>query len=188
MSLTRPKGNNNGSTDAAGPGEGVKASEHDILHKTSLPSQELGGALPREHVGGVGSLPGASTEKSVALVPDEQAEWSQWSTFAGRNTPGYHTPSNGQSIHFRLWNLTHVHPFSAQGKDTGLAETVAQKATNLGVDAGAIKPDSPPKQTTEDIGKGDPETLTGGDIADAQQAVGDIKPGTFALLFSLCTT
>jgi len=93
----------NNTTEAAGPDEGVRASEHDILHKPSLPSQELGGALPREHVGGVGSLPGASIEKGVAILPDEQEEWSEWNTFAGRNTPGYHTPSNGQSTHIPLW-------------------------------------------------------------------------------------
>lgn len=85
------KGGNNNST---GPDKEVRASEHDVYHKKSLPSQELRGALPREHTGGAGSLPGASVEKSVALLPDEQAEWSEWNTFAGRNTPGYQTPSN----------------------------------------------------------------------------------------------
>ena len=97
-SLTCLQGNNNDSTGTTEPDKGVRASEHDVYHKASLPSQEQRGALPREHVGGVGSLPGASVEKSVALLPDEQAEWSEWNTFAGRNTPGYHTPSNGQSF------------------------------------------------------------------------------------------
>lgn len=41
---------------------------------TSLPSSELKGAQPREHVGGVGSLPGTISESSVALLPDERAE------------------------------------------------------------------------------------------------------------------
>lgn len=93
---TYVQGSNN-NTRATGTDQGVRASEHDIYHKTSLPSQELRGALPQERVGGVGSLPGASIEKSVALLPDEQAEWSEWDTFAGRNTPGYQTPSNRQS-------------------------------------------------------------------------------------------
>jgi hypothetical protein len=91
-------GGNNNPTGATGSDKDVRASEHDVYHKPSLPSQELRGALPCEHVGGVGSLPGASVEKSVALLPDEQAEWSEWDTFAGRNTPGYHTPSNRQPI------------------------------------------------------------------------------------------
>jgi len=139
----------------------VRASEHDIYHKTSLPSQELRGALPREHVGGVGSLPGASVEKSVALLPDEQPEWSEWDTFAGRNTPGYQTPSN------------------VKGNATSLSQTVTQKATGLGIAAGIIKADAPPKQTTEDVDKGYPETLTSGDISGAKQAVGNIKPVAF---------
>lgn len=95
-------GNNNNPPGTTGANQDVRASEHDILHKTSLPSQELRGALPHERVGGVGSLPGASIEKSVALLPDEQAEWSEWNTFAGRNTPGYQTPSNRQSISSQL--------------------------------------------------------------------------------------
>jgi hypothetical protein len=41
---------------------------------TSLPSSELKGAQPHEHVGGVGSLPGTISESSVALLPDERAE------------------------------------------------------------------------------------------------------------------
>ena len=96
--LTYLKAGPNNPGEAMGADKDVRASEHDVYHKTSLPSQELRGALPREHVGGVGSLPGASIEKSVALLPDEQAEWSQWGTFAGRNTPGYQTPKNRQFI------------------------------------------------------------------------------------------
>lgn len=96
--LTYLKGGNGDSTGATGTDKEVRASEHDVFHKASLPSQELRGALPHERVGGVGSLPGASIEKSVALLPDEQTEWSEWNTFAGRNTPGYQTPSNRQSI------------------------------------------------------------------------------------------
>ena len=93
--ITRLQGGNG---DSTGTGKNVRASEHDVYHKTSLPSQELRGTLPREHVSGVGSLPGASIERSVALLPDEQEEWAEWDTFAGRNTPGYQTPSNRQSI------------------------------------------------------------------------------------------
>jgi hypothetical protein len=138
----------------------VRASEHDIYHKASLPSQELRGALPHEHIGGVGSLPGASIEKSVALLPDEQAEWSECDTFAGRNTPGYQTPSNLKNT-------------------TGLSQAVAQKATNFGVAAGIVKADVPPKPKSEDPGKGYPETITSREISDAQQAVGNIKPVAF---------
>jgi hypothetical protein len=152
-------GGNNG--NSTGTDNKVRASEHDIYHKTSLPSQELRGASPHEHVGGVGSLPGASVEKSVALLPDEQAEWSEWKTFAGRNTPGYQTPSN------------------LKGNATSLSQTVTQRATSLGVAAGIVKPEAPPKQSTEDVGKGYPETLTSGEISGAQQAVGNIKPVAF---------
>ncbi|KAF9645776.1 hypothetical protein BDM02DRAFT_3189402 [Thelephora ganbajun] len=150
----------NDSTRTTEPDKEVRASEHDIYHKTSLPSQELRGALPHEHVGGVGSLPGASIEKSVALLPDEQAEWSEWETFAGRNTPGYQTPSN------------------PQGNVTGVSQPITQKKTNLGVAAGIVKADVPPKQMAEDVGKGHPNTLASGDIPGAQQAVENIKPGS----------
>jgi hypothetical protein len=154
-------GGNGDPKGTTGPDKEVRASEHDVYHKTSLPSQELRGALPHEHTGGVGSLPGASTEKSVALLPDEQAEWSEWNTFAGRNTPGYQTPSNLKA------NAT---------------QTATKKATDLGVATDIVKADVPPKQTTEDVGKGYPETLTSGDIAGARQAVGNIKPGNSAYL------
>jgi hypothetical protein len=90
----------------------------------------------------------------VALLPDEQAEWSEWDTFAGRNTPGYQTPNNRQSISPRY--PPHLcSPLSVQGKATTLSQTVAQKATNLGVAAGVVKADVPPKQTTEEIDKSD---------------------------------
>lgn len=49
-------------------------SEMDQQLSTSLPSSELKGAQPHEHVGGVGSLPGTISESSVALLPDERAE------------------------------------------------------------------------------------------------------------------
>ncbi|KAG2745869.1 hypothetical protein P692DRAFT_201933618 [Suillus brevipes Sb2] len=49
-------------------------SEMDQQLPTSLPSSELKGAQPHEHVGGVGSLPGTISESSVALLPDERAE------------------------------------------------------------------------------------------------------------------
>ncbi|KAG1751864.1 hypothetical protein EDB19DRAFT_1628245 [Suillus lakei] len=49
-------------------------SESDQQLSTSLPSSELKGAQPHEHVGGVGSLPGTISESSVALLPDERAE------------------------------------------------------------------------------------------------------------------
>jgi hypothetical protein len=48
--------------------------ELDQQLSTSLPSSELKGAQPHEHVGGVGSLPGTISESSVALLPDERAE------------------------------------------------------------------------------------------------------------------
>ncbi|KAF8483848.1 hypothetical protein DFH94DRAFT_690307 [Russula ochroleuca] len=40
---------------------------------TSLPSQETKGVRPYEHHGGVGPLPGTSSEASVAKLPDERA-------------------------------------------------------------------------------------------------------------------
>ena len=88
------------------------------------------------------------------------------------------------SVYFLLPSTTTpTHLLSAQGKGTSLSQTVTQKATDLGVAAGIIKADAPPKQTTEDVGKGYPETLTSGDIAGAQQAVGNIKPGMLVSFF-----
>ncbi|KAG2143702.1 hypothetical protein DEU56DRAFT_792096 [Suillus clintonianus] len=51
-----------------------KGTQTDQHLSTSLPSSELKGAQPCEHVGGVGSLPGTISESSVALLPDERAE------------------------------------------------------------------------------------------------------------------
>ncbi|KAG2344822.1 hypothetical protein BDR05DRAFT_961225, partial [Suillus weaverae] len=51
-----------------------KETQLDQTLSTSLPSSELKGAQPCEHVGGVGSLPGTISESSVALLPDERAE------------------------------------------------------------------------------------------------------------------
>ena len=172
---------NNNSSGTSETDKGVRASEHDIYHKASLPSEELRGALPHERVGGVGSLPGASIEKSVALLPDEEADWSQWKSFAGRNTPGYQTPSNRQSIssHFQL--LLNSIPLVKENA-TGPSQTVTQKATNLGVAAGVVKPDVPPKSET--VEKGYPETITSREIANAQQAVSNIEPGMTACVLS----
>jgi len=138
----------------------VRASEHDVYHHPSLPSQERRGALPHEHVGGVGALPGTSHARSVAVLPDEQAEWSQCDTFAGVDDDDGDDDDDDK-------------PQDA----TGLGQTATQKATNLGVSAGVIKADVPPKPKSEDVGKGYPETLTSREIANAQQAVGNIKPG-----------
>ncbi|THG97128.1 hypothetical protein EW026_g4811 [Hermanssonia centrifuga] len=52
--------------------EAVMASEHDKLHKKSLPSTELTGQRNREYTEGVGSLPGPIVESEVAKLPDER--------------------------------------------------------------------------------------------------------------------
>lgn len=41
--------------------------------RTSLPSDEYVGALPREHSSGVGALPGTVNEAGVAILPDERS-------------------------------------------------------------------------------------------------------------------
>ncbi|KIY54716.1 hypothetical protein I307_05998, partial [Cryptococcus deuterogattii 99/473] len=41
--------------------------------RTSLPSDEYIGALPREHSSGVGALPGTVNEAGVAILPDERS-------------------------------------------------------------------------------------------------------------------
>lgn len=60
----------------------VIASEHDTTHTTSLPSTELMGAPAREHVGGVGALPGAVNESAVPKLPEERSG-NQIPTLAG---------------------------------------------------------------------------------------------------------
>ncbi len=42
--------------------------------RTSLPSNEVAGALPGERSTGVGALPGKSTEAGVAVLPEEKSE------------------------------------------------------------------------------------------------------------------
>ncbi|KAG1750545.1 uncharacterized protein EDB91DRAFT_1045900 [Suillus paluster] len=59
------------SPDKDSQAKGTHSEQH---LSTSLPSSELKGAQPCEHVGGVGSLPGTISESSVALLPDERAE------------------------------------------------------------------------------------------------------------------
>jgi hypothetical protein len=77
---------------------------------------------------------------------------------------------------------------------------VTQKATNLGVATGVIKADVPPEPKSEDVGKGDletlatgdaetlaggdPESLASGDISAARQAVENIKPGVSIYVLS----
>lgn len=65
------------------PQGAVKASENDIVHDKSLPSTELTGAGAREHVGGVGALPGSLAESSVTKLPDERTGTAIPATVAG---------------------------------------------------------------------------------------------------------
>jgi len=48
------------------------AGESDKSAQRPLPSKETKGTRPREHYGGVGSLPGSNSETSVAKLPDER--------------------------------------------------------------------------------------------------------------------
>ena len=54
-------------------GSTVRASAADQPHETSLPSTETSGALPTEHVGGTGALPGHVSEEAVTKLPDERS-------------------------------------------------------------------------------------------------------------------
>ncbi|TFY67831.1 hypothetical protein EVJ58_g1393, partial [Rhodofomes roseus] len=54
-------------------GSTVRASAADHPHETSLPSTETTGALPQEHVGGAGALPGSVRETAVTKLPDERS-------------------------------------------------------------------------------------------------------------------
>ncbi|CCM04157.1 uncharacterized protein FIBRA_06319 [Fibroporia radiculosa] len=72
-----------GGTGITGAGTS-RASDHDVTHKTSLPSSEVLGSLPREHVGGAGALPGSYNEEGVIKLPDER---STIGTPVGTSTP-----------------------------------------------------------------------------------------------------
>ncbi|KAL4244049.1 hypothetical protein ABKN59_010553 [Abortiporus biennis] len=67
-------------SNKAAAAETVSASSHDVPHKTSLPSTEVTGTSPGEHVSGVGSLPGVITETSVGKLPDERSEIDQFAS------------------------------------------------------------------------------------------------------------
>ncbi|KZT67840.1 hypothetical protein DAEQUDRAFT_766801 [Daedalea quercina L-15889] len=54
-------------------GSTVRASIADNEHQTSLPSSETTGALPQEHVGGIGALPGSVQEEAVTKLPDDRS-------------------------------------------------------------------------------------------------------------------
>ncbi len=58
----------------------ARASEHDVQHKTSLPTTEYAGAGAHEHTGGVGSLPGPMNEAGVAKLPDENTDQERYLT------------------------------------------------------------------------------------------------------------
>ncbi|KIJ64212.1 hypothetical protein HYDPIDRAFT_167957 [Hydnomerulius pinastri MD-312] len=62
---------------------------------TSLPSTELKGAQPSEHTSGVGALPGAISESSVALLPDERAARRAQTPLGDAGTPLKETPQKG---------------------------------------------------------------------------------------------
>jgi hypothetical protein len=45
-----------------------------VAPRTSLPSDEVVGALPGERSTGVGALPGKATEAGVAVLPEEKSD------------------------------------------------------------------------------------------------------------------
>lgn len=51
----------------------MKASENDIRHQPSLPSQEIFGASSGGKTSGVGALPGTNFESGVAKLEDERS-------------------------------------------------------------------------------------------------------------------
>ena len=101
--------------------------------------------------------------------------WTQHSWVSNSEQPSVH-------LFPVLTSLSSCSP--VKENTTGLGQTVTQKATNLGVAAGIIKADVPPKPESEDVSKGHPETPTNREISDAQQAVGNIKPGMSARILS----
>lgn len=69
-------------TTGASPSSTVKASEHDVPHQTSFPSQELVGSHSGEKVAGAGSLPGTTLASGVANpAPERSAD--------DKSSPGY---------------------------------------------------------------------------------------------------
>jgi hypothetical protein len=86
---------------ASAAGLSSMASEHDIRHTTSLPSTELKGAIPGEHVGGVGALPGSLNQSSVALLPEERNPTTTSSALTGNLLSAQHAADTraAQSAH-----------------------------------------------------------------------------------------
>ncbi|KAI0776516.1 hypothetical protein BD413DRAFT_520259 [Trametes elegans] len=61
----------------------ARASEHDAVHKTSFPTDEIAGASAGERTGGVGSLPGFVNESAVPKLPDERSDDERYITAGG---------------------------------------------------------------------------------------------------------
>ncbi|TFK50671.1 hypothetical protein OE88DRAFT_1726482 [Heliocybe sulcata] len=61
---------------------------YDSTHTTALPSTELTGTLPGEHVGGAGALPGTINETGVAKVLDERTPGEKGNTLEGMTATG----------------------------------------------------------------------------------------------------
>lgn len=99
----------------------VRASEHDNSHSTSLPSSEIEGAQPREHVGGAGALPGWYSEAGVTKLPDErnsngqssvipnstnQSAMTQSSTYPASPYPATASPDTSTALTTRTTAVT----------------------------------------------------------------------------------
>ncbi|KAI0072739.1 hypothetical protein K474DRAFT_337194 [Panus rudis PR-1116 ss-1] len=80
-----------------GPAGVTQASTHDTPHEVSLPSTELAGSAPGEHVSGVGALPGTIAEDAIAKAPDERNLEQQQSSGAG-NTSGLTNIIGGTAV------------------------------------------------------------------------------------------
>ncbi|KAL6308923.1 hypothetical protein BKA93DRAFT_762462 [Sparassis latifolia] len=127
-------------------GSPVRASEHDVIHSTSLPSSETMGAGEHEHVGGAGSLPGSVSEESVSRLPDErQMEQDPKAGVAD-------TQQKAEDV-----NIAGTYPFApygpAVGESAGAPAPMMTHETHQHVDVGGTYPSAPyPHATSETTG------------------------------------
>lgn len=101
--------------------------------KYSLPSDELSGAKPGEHVGGVGALPGNRAEAGVATFPDENARGS---TNATSSSVGTHGRTYGAAT------------LPSQEQPGGVSGGVGSLPGRVGEEGVALLPDQRSENTT----------------------------------------
>lgn len=105
----------------------VRASEHDKVHATSLPSTELAGQYAGEQTDGAGALPGALTENEVTKLPDERNTSIPTAGTMAATAAGTAAVATGTAAGY-----TYAAANSAKDTVAGTAQTAKERVTQEG--------------------------------------------------------